>query len=158
MRTDIGAVIRLDAMPQKPKANPTGHAKSALPVPVTAPQAGEVVVPEPPIELCEGALAYWAELWSDGGVAYRRTDRWTIARYAAMRAQHDQINASIGSEWTTLTSKGDLKAHPLLTALHRLDGQLRTLEDRLGLSPESRIRLGLAQAETAQLTTYLESL
>ena len=49
-------------------------------------------------------------------------------------------------------ARGMWKVHPYLTSLQRLESSARALEDRLGISPQARARLGIDISEAAVAT------
>ncbi len=54
-------------------------------------------------------------------------------------------------------STGQVVVHPAARMVSDLEGRLATLEDRLGLNPEARLRLGITAVEhRSKLDAFLE--
>jgi len=138
---------------QDPKGNAT---KSVTPAPVASNVLPLDVPPTPP-SFKDMAVPYqrqaddmWADIWSAGHGFYQvTTDAFVIERYVSMQMRRSKIMATLELDgWTSVGSQGQEILHPLARLLLDIEGKLPALEDRLGLSPEARIRLGLAVAET----------
>lgn len=131
----------------RPSANPTGH--RPLPTPIEVDHLAEFTAPAPPTSLGTRAVEVWEAVWDAGREAYNaRTDGQVIARYAEMIARRESLLSTLAEEgWTTIGSSGQIVAHPAARLISDVDGKLQSLEDRLGLNPESRIRLGIATVE-----------
>lgn len=131
----------------RPSANPQGHAarKPAL-APLTA---APLAAPPAPSHLSPEAVEVWTDVWEAGGPAYNvRTDARVVERYAELSARRLVLLATLLEEgWTTVGSTGQLAVHPAARILSDTESKLQSLEDRLGLSPESRLRLGIAAVE-----------
>ena len=140
----------------RPKAEPTGHAARAR-VELSGP---ETIVPAAPESLGAVGVAVWDEVWSLGAPsgAYQVSDRLVIARYAEMQERRAGFMARCESEgWTTVGSQGQLVLHPLARQIEAIESKLQGLEDRLGLNPESRLRMGITAVEhKSALQRFLE--
>ena len=117
------------------------------------PLVGMNLVPDPPAGLMQETKDIWFALWdTDVAMSWRPSDVLVVRRYVSLldeRARHD---AQLHVEGHVVAgSRGQDTAHPLLSRLAQIDTQLTQLEDRLGLSPLSRSRLGLVTAQ-GQLT------
>lgn len=132
----------------RPSANPQGHATSR-PQPGASLQAAAEAPPPAPSHLTPEAVKVWTEVWEAGGAAYNvRTDARLIERYSELTARRLVLLETLTAEgWTTVGSQGQQAVHPAARILSDVEGKLQSLEDRLGLSPESRIRLGIATVE-----------
>lgn len=140
----------------RPKADPTGHAARSR-VELVGPETSVPVAPE---SLGEVGLAVWGEVWALGAPsgAYQVSDRLVIARYAEMQERRAEFVARCESEgWTTVGSQGQLVLHPLARQVEAIEGKLQGLEDRLGLNPEARLRMGITAVEhKSALQKFLE--
>lgn len=141
----------------RPSAHPTGNRSPVVPIEVnhlttyTAPPAPETLSPR--------ATEVWEEVWDAGRDAYNvRTDGNVIARYAEMTDRRESLLRVVASEgWTTVGSSGQIVAHPAARLIAEVDSKLQALEDRLGLNPEARIRLGIATVEQkSRLQEFLD--
>jgi len=98
-------------------------------------------------------------LWLGAGSAYNLTDGRVVARYVDLTLRRDSFLATLAAEgWTVTGSQGQDVQHPLARLVEGLEQKLQGLEDRLGLSPESRLRLGLSAVEgQSKLQAFLNS-
>jgi len=106
------------------------------------------------------AKMLWVDIWMMGHGFYRAdTDAYTIERYVSMQVRRERLMSMLNDEgFVTIGSQGQQVAHPAARLLLDIEGKLPNLEDRLGLSPEARLRLGLAAAETkSKLDAFMES-
>ena len=116
---------------------PTIH-RSNLPLPV----------PDPPSELGPVGVECWTNVWTLGSGVYQPTDAYVIGRYAAMVQRRHHLLVLVEAEgWLTTGSTGQVVVHPAAKMVSDLEGRLATLEDRLGLNPEARLRLGITAVE-----------
>ena len=116
---------------------PTIH-RSNLPLPV----------PDPPSELGPVGVECWTNGWTLGAGVYQPTDAYCIGRYSAMVQRRHHLLVLVEAEgWLTTGSTGQVVVHPAAKMVSDLEGRLATLEDRLGLNPESRLRLGITAVE-----------
>lgn len=129
-----------------------------------APPAPTPIEPPPPVPPAPehlGAVgrALWQAIWEAGGHAYKHdTDRWIVERYCSLQDRRHHFMEVLSREgFTTTGSQGQVVAHPAARLLADVEAKLTPLEDRLGLSPEARFRLGVgaAQAKSA-LDAFLE--
>lgn len=145
----------------RPSANPQGNPReSSLPAP-TPPEnvLAPPEAPEPPEHLNESGRAFWADLWALGQGSYNpQTDRYTVERYASLQQRRHELMAVLDAEgYLTVGSQGQTVAHPAARLLSDIESKLLPLEDRLGLSPESRIRLGIGALEhKSKLDMFLD--
>lgn len=145
----------------RPKANPVGNPRESL---SEAPPPSENLTPLPPIPPPPGHLeavgaAIWTELWEAGGSAYHPpTDRFIIERYCTLQDRRQGLMDTLERDgFMILGSQGQDVLHPASRALDSAEKELRAIEDRLGLNPEARARLGLATIEhKSKLDAFLE--
>lgn len=126
-----------------------GNARSG-PVPAALPTPSAAIASPPaPLHLNATAQKVWHAVWEAGAGAYvPATDSWPIERYAELHARRRELLHTLDSEgWTTTGSQGQSVMHPAARLLADTERQLLPLEDRLGLNPEARLRLGLAATE-----------
>lgn len=138
----------------RPKVNPVGNPRSAA-APTSdvlpAVQGAPVVeVPDPPehLGLDEIGLDMWAKIWTDGGSAYRTTDEVIIGQYTVTYQRWILLLKLVEKEGvTTVGSTGQTVIHPAAKQLDSIETKLISLSNVLGLNPESRIRLGIANTD-----------
>lgn len=106
-------------------------------------------VPKPPAHLQDYGLAIWEEVWTFGGEFYTpENDRILITRYCELHDRREMLLSEITRVgWMVQGQRGESKINPLFRALSDAEAQLLSIEKKLGLSPEDRIRLGLAKIE-----------
>tara|TARA_R110000822_G_scaffold15559_3_gene53596 strand:- start:846 stop:1286 length:441 start_codon:yes stop_codon:yes gene_type:complete len=114
-------------------------------------------VPAPPKKFSAVETRLWNEIWSAGRTAYQTTDSHIIERYVSLLARREDLLEMIESEgWLSLGSTGQQIIHPAAKLLEQTEGKLVPLEDRLGLNPESRLRLGISSVESkSKLASFL---
>ena len=135
----------------RPAANPQGNArKSTAPVKVQP----ENLLPTPPVPDVPAALdshgtKIWHAVWAAGGDAYHGpTDAYVIERYCVLHDRHHTLMRMIENDGlTSVGSQGQVVLHPAARLIADTEKQLGGLEDRLGLNPESRLRLGISSVE-----------
>ena len=144
----------------RPKADPVGNPRSSeAPPPVPVQNLLEAAVPDPPDNLEERGLEVWENLWAAGAGAYHGpTDRYVIERYCQLHDRRQALMEVLERDgFMILGSQGQDVLHPASRALDTVEKELRALEDRLGLNPESRARLSLAVIEhKSKLDAFLE--
>ena len=116
-----------------------------------------VETPEPPDTLGEFGQELWAEVWSFGAGIYHHSDYQVIERYCSMQEQRRQLLQIIEVDGLMSTgSTGQSVLHPAFKAVHDINGRLLNIEGALGLTPESRARLGLSVLEVqSKLAAFL---
>ena len=131
----------------RPVHDPQGH--NTKPVVVTPPPNLLVQdVPPCPAHLNEVGQQVWVDVWAAGGDAYNvRTDRYVIERYAAMQERRADLMKTLSTGMVTVGSQGQEVIRPESRILMDTEAKLVALEDRLGLNPESRLRLGISAVE-----------
>ncbi len=123
-------------------------AQSAAPPPALRAPSAAIATPAPPLKLDKIAAAVWVAVFEAGGGAYvPATDSWIIERYAQLQSRRAALQALVdGQGWTVAGSQDQLVQHPAARLLYQTEQMLLPLEDRLGLNPEARMRLGLVAA------------
>ena len=143
--------------PKKAPALRQGHANDGA---TAAPVRSDDNVPPAPDHLGPEGVAVWESVWIAGGSFYEpSTDSPTIERYASMQERRIAYMTAISKEGhVTVGSQGQMVLHPLARMLSELEGKLTSLEDRLGLSPQARLNLGLSVVKVqSDLDKFLAS-
>lgn len=136
-----------------------GNPRSAEVAPATTSDIEPVEIPPAPDHLNEVGAAYWFAVWTAGGRAYHpATDRYAIERYCSLQARRHYLLGVLEAEgYTTVGSQGQIVAHPAAKLLSDIETKLTPLEDRLGLNPEARLRLGIAAIDhKSRLDAFLD--
>ena len=127
-----------------PAESRTGHAGTTPTITRSAP----IAIPDPPSDLGEFGQELWMQIWDAGNGVYQITDHYIINRYCSMSERRQGLLFQVESEgWVTAGSQGQTVVHPAARMISDLEGKLQSLEDRLGLNPESRLRLGITAVE-----------
>jgi P27 family predicted phage terminase small subunit len=145
----------------RPKANPVGNPRTSLaPAPVEPENiAPRLPVPPVPAHLGSEGTAVWHAVWAAGGEAYSPlTDAYVIERYATLHERRSELMKMLEEDGlTSVGSTGQTVLHPAARFLGDVEKALSSLEDKLGLNPESRIRLGIAAVEKeSKLDAFLK--
>lgn len=131
-------------MPQRIKAPDvrTGH-QSARP---QLPARRSTTVPRVPAGMGPVARSAWRRLWRAGGSAYQpATDADVVEIYCALLQDRVDLRRLIAEQGFVVP--GSPSIQPAARALSDVEKRLVSLSDRLGLNPDSRLRLGLTQAK-----------
>lgn len=135
----------------KPKAQPLGNpSKSLQPLPEEPENLAErPQIPPVPAHLSKKGAEIWHAVWAAGGDAYSPlTDAYVIERYAALHERRASLIQMLEDDgMMEVGSQGQTVLHPAARYLGDVEKQMNTLEDKLGLNPESRIRLGISAIE-----------
>lgn len=119
----------------------------------------EFEVPAAPDNLGDFGVVVWTDIWTLGKDVYNvQSDRFIIERYASLQERRNSLLADIDREgYLVVGSQGQDVLNPLVRVAQDIETKLVALEDRLGLSPEARLRLGITAAEhKSKLDEFLE--
>ena len=101
-------------------------------------------MPDPPSTLGAIGRTCWANVWTLGAGVYQPTDYNVVERYCSLHERRHQLLVLVEDEgWLTTGSTGQVVVHPAAKMVSDIEGRLSTLEDRLGLNPEARLRRGI---------------
>ena len=139
----------------KPAATRTGHASN---IPTITRDLVPIPTPDPPDTLGEVGRELWRTIWSLGQGVYHDSDYWILERWANLQERRMDLLALIRAEGLmTVGSQGQPVCHPALKLVDAIEGRLPGLDASLGLTPESRLRLGLQAVEQqSRLSRFLE--
>jgi hypothetical protein len=102
------------------------------------------------VEVAEG----WAELWSSPLAGQiKATDLPALRRLFDFRHQLADAQARSRAEPLVVGSTGQPVLSPFAAEVHRLEGAIGKLEDRFGLTPLARLRLGVTLEEGKSLVS-----
>ena len=108
-------------------------------------------MPAAPKPFSKELKAEWRALWaSQLAATYTESDVPALRRLFELRHRVAEFEAEIfDGDGTALTtgSTGQTTLHPLLRQADTYRAQILALEDRFGLSPQSRLKLGIALGE-----------
>ena len=137
-----------------PAATRTGHASNIQTIDRSA---VAVPPPDPPTNLGEIGQDLWWTLWQLGAGVYQMTDQWAIETFCSLWERRQQLLAVVAAEGLmTVGSTGQPVVHPAIRMVDVIEGRLPNLEASLGLTPESRLRLGITAVEQqSRLSRFL---
>ena len=116
-----------------------------------------IPMPDPPSSLGPVGVTCWTDVWTVGSGVYQASDFNVIERYCSLHERRRHLLGLVEADgWLTTGSTGQVVTHPAARMVGEIEGRLVSLEDRLGLNPEARVRLGIAAVEHAnRLDTFL---
>ncbi|CAN5324390.1 hypothetical protein BH20ACT24_BH20ACT24_16180 [soil metagenome] len=137
-----------------PAGRGQGHRRKLIPLPAPGPARREP--PPPPSGLSESSRGEWDTFW-EGEVAFavRDADLPALRRLWQLRDEWDRCFRAFRRRRFVEGSTGQPVISPAAGELHRLEGDIRALESQFGLTPASRLRLGLSGV---RMTATLEEL
>ena len=110
------------------------------------------VVPAAPAGLLVETRDAWAVFWGSELAArlVLPTDRPAVRRLFTLYDERARALSAYRAERLTTGSTGQLVLSPMAKMIQVCDGEIRQLEDRFGLTPLSRLRLGVTLGEAAR--------
>lgn len=90
----------------------------------------------------------WADLWASpiAQIIDRKSDMFRLSRWAALLDEWQRAMRGYRRQRLVMGSKGQVMLNPLFRAVLRLEGELRRVEERFGLTPLDRLALGISYA------------
>lgn len=142
--------------PQKPigqlqnPRNPRGKAGG-----VTLVADQERAVPRPPKGLTKEAAAAWRAFFRSplGGAVDYQGDGPALRRWIWLVSERERLVARFASGFEELIGRGSLgqvALNPLLKLEERYSREIMAYEDRFGMTPLARMRLGIAIGQAAE--------
>jgi P27 family predicted phage terminase small subunit len=118
------------------------------------------VVPPAPRGLLKATREAWAAFWSSPVAAAvdRVSDLPAVERLFELRDERQRCWRAVRSERLVVGSKGQVAINPLARRVSTLDREITALEDRFGLSPLARLKLGVQFHEAARSLEELNRL
>lgn len=109
-----------------------------------------VVPPDPPAGLLDETVAAWVNYWeADVAQVATEVDVPALRRLFTYYDQHTRAIATALEEPAVRGSTGQVKVNPFYELALKLEAVILRLENELGLTPMSRMRLGIATGEAA---------
>ena len=101
--------------------------------------------PDPPPDLRPAVLETWAEYWTSelAKLVDPKTDGPAIRRLFTLYDERERAYEAGKDERLVPGSKDNWVLNPLLKYVAQCDAEIRHMEDRLGMSPRSRLQLGI---------------
>ena len=117
---------------------------------VLAPKSG----PPAPLEWRNEVQAEWVELWSSPMTqVFKPTDLPVLRRLFDYRSRLAEALERFDAEPESVGSMGQPVVSPWAAEIHRLESTIEKLEDKCGLSPMARLRLGITFEEGVSLAS-----
>ena len=136
----------------------TGEAELS-PVPSTP----EIEIPPPPKPHGGGRLLvaterWWREFWTSpvARLVDPRSDLRALSRLALLYDERDRAYAAYKKKRSSTGSTGQLVVNPFAKEVASLDGRIAALEDRFGLTPDARFKMGIVWSESHDALSELE--
>ncbi|MGI9043503.1 MAG: P27 family phage terminase small subunit [Gemmatimonadaceae bacterium] len=102
-------------------------------------------VPPAPVGLLKATEAKWEAYWLSpvSSAADPVTDRPALERLFQCYDEHQRVGQAFRKQRTVDSRDGGERVNPLLSYLRYLSLEITKLEDRFGLTPRSRLALGV---------------
>lgn len=147
-------------MPRHPKPAPLRSNRERVDVgPVSiAPPIAEG--PPAPAGLLKATGAAWAAFWTSpiARLVQPDVDGVALTRLFTLYDERERAYRGARRERLVKGSQGQPRANPLFDVVRQLDGEIRQLEDRFGMSPRARLVLGVAFVDGTTLDDLNEVL
>lgn len=140
-------------MPRLPKPKPLRQNTERRDYGLVAVDGGlSAPVPDPPPGLLTVTRADWDAFWRSplAQTAIPDTDGPSIRRLFVLRDQAERMTRLIRKTPLVEGSRGQIRPNPLGAQLAAMLAEVRQLEDRFGLSPMARLRLGVQMGDAAR--------
>lgn len=127
-------------MPRAPRPHPLRALQT-----IEASGVEEYTGPPVPLNLSERSRQAWVRLWSSpiARVMLPQLDEDTVTMLLRMRDERDTEFRMGKRQRMVLGSQGQPVINPMLAHAMVLQKEIRAVEDRLGLNPTARLRLGI---------------
>lgn len=134
---------------RKPPERRQGH-RSHTPTLVVASQPPDIT-PAPPTGLLRATQAAWVEFWSSplAGLLLP-ADLPALQRLFELLDERTRCWRAFRKRRLVTGSQGQPVLHPIARWITALDSEIRPLQDRFGLTPAARLRLGIQLGEAAR--------
>ena len=102
-------------------------------------------VPKPPMGMLKKTREYWAEFWESdlAQLTEPATDMMALVRLYRLFDERERADRACRKNRLVEGSHGQIVGNPLGRLIPQYDREIRHLEDRFGLSPKSRLMLGI---------------
>lgn len=139
---------------QGPSPKPAGHRlrRNIRPALVVSRSAALAPVPRAPRGLLRETGRLWDTYWLSpvGQLADRETDVPAIRRLFSLYDERERAYRSYKRRRIVKGSEGQPVLNPAWKQVPVMDAEIRQLEDRFGLTPQSRLRLGVTFGAAAR--------
>jgi len=135
-------------MPRLPKPKPLRQNTERRDLGLVALDGGLVVPPAPTGWLAESKTE-WQAFWTSplAAALLPVTDEPAVRRLFGLRDERERMMRGIRRQRLVPGARGQPRANPLYAQLASFDSEIRQLEDRIGLTPQARLKLGISLGE-----------
>lgn len=139
-----GPPPKVDSRRQRTNSRPVVPIESAGSAPGTSVLKVDTT-PDPPQGLLKATREQWVTYWgSDLSLAIdRKSDMPAVVRWVKLCDERERAYRGYRKERVVAGSQGQPVLNPLAVVIQKCDVEIRALEDRLGMNPMSRLRIGL---------------
>jgi P27 family predicted phage terminase small subunit len=109
--------------------------------------------PPAPAGVLKATRDAWAAFWRSplARIVHPDTDGTALARLFTLYDERDRAYRVVKKRRLVEGSQGQPRANPLFAVMQTLDGEIRQLEDRFGMSPRARLVLGVTLGDEPTL-------
>lgn len=145
-------------MPRHPKPVPLRANREHRDIGIVPRQSRQEPQPAP-TGLLATSKASWDQFWSSplAQTIVPATDLDTLRRLWSLKDERERMYRALQKERMVRGSRGQPRANPLYAQMVSLDAAIERLEDRFGLSPRSRLQLGVVLGDAARSLADLNS-
>lgn len=113
---------------------------------------GEIVIPEPPTGMLKQVLDSWAMFWRSplARLVQIDSDLPSLYRLFTLYDERERCYRAVRKERLVMGSQGQMVLNPLYRQMSTNDTEIRNLEDRFGLTPMARLKLGVQMGDAAR--------
>ena len=116
---------------------------------VTLDEAPSTPAPRAPAGLLDETRRHWRQIWGSRVASAwdRDSDLVALTRYIRLLDRWLRYDALLREAPLVRGSQGQVRPNPLSLRMDAVEGQVRGLEEQLGLTPAARLRLGIELME-----------
>lgn len=109
--------------------------------------------PPAPVGILKTTREAWLAFWRSplARVVHPDTDGTALSRLFTLYDERDRAYRVLKRKRLVAGSMGQPRANPLFGVVRELDGEIRQLEDRFGMSPRARLVLGVTLGDEPTL-------
>lgn len=135
-------------MPRLPKPKPLRQNTERRDLGLVALDGG-LIVPPAPAEWLAESKTEWQSFWTSplATALLPVTDEPAVRRLFGLRDERERMMRGIRKARLVPGARGQPRANPLYAQLASFDSEIRQLEDRIGLTPQARLKLGISLGE-----------
>ena len=139
-------------MPRLPKPKELRQNTERRDIGLISIAGGRPELPAKPAGLLRETALQWAAFWASplAITTVPTTDAPAIVRLFRLRDERERMARVIRRARVVLGSQGQPRANPLYAQIASFDAEIRQLEDRFGLTPMARLKLGITLGDAAR--------